>query len=141
MTENKIVIDFYNDRCVCNKLDVNGDEVVENGVAVPEDWEKCRGCADDVEMDIQDWLFEEWFTRNDFKLADAEQLSFKVNASNMNWTHDSGRGYIPATYKAMLDVLNIDTNWHLEFILEGKDLRVIRRSHDEMGARFEFTIV
>lgn len=137
----KIVIDLYNDRCVCNKLDENGDEVMENGVAVPEDWEKCRDCGEQAQNDIQDWLFEEWFERNDFKLEDASELSFKVNASGMNWTNDSGRKYIPATFKAMLDVLNIDTNWHLEFILEGKDLRVIRRSHDEMGARFEFEIV
>lgn len=137
-----IEIDFYNDRCVCNKLDENGDEVLdENGKPIPEDWEKCRDCGEQAQNDIQDWLFEEWFERNGFKLADASELSFKVNASGMNWTNDSGRGRIPATYKAMLDLLNIDTDWHLKFILEGNDLRVIRSSHDELGARFEFEIV
>lgn len=138
----KIVIDFYNDRCVCTKLDENGDEVLdENGKPIDEDWQKCRDCGEQARNDIDEWLMDEWFERNDFKRADADELSFKVTASGMNWTHDSGRGYIPANFDAMLKMLNIDTNWHLKFTLDGKDLKVVRSSHDEMGALFEFEIV
>ena len=54
----------------------------------------------------------------------------------MTWQHLSG--YTVATPETLIDKLTINGDFTLRFTLTGTTLEVVRASHDEYGALFEF---
>jgi hypothetical protein len=54
----------------------------------------------------------------------------------MTWLSRSG--YAFATPETLIDKLTLNADFTLRFTLTGDTLEVVRASHDEMGALFEF---
>jgi hypothetical protein len=132
LTTPEVMFCTIENSCTC--------EVINNPQIGYEPSDECFGCTDDSIEDFKENIFPEWFARNDFLLRDANQLTITVNGSNLNWNHVKGHGWIEADAQAIINLLDINTQWKLHFTLDGKDLRCSRYSHDEYGALFEFTI-
>lgn len=118
----KVVIES---NCVCEPDEENPESL--NCFGDCWEWQK-----EDVE-----WIIGEWQTKNN---VDDEQ-PILITGTNMNWNHVSG--YAEATPKTILDKLTLNGDFSLEFDFEPEEntFNVVRRSHDEMGALFEFVIM
>jgi hypothetical protein len=56
----------------------------------------------------------------------------------MGWTASSG--YLVTKAGHLLEKLSINGDYTLRFFRKGKDLEVVRSSHDEYGAGFSFEL-
>jgi hypothetical protein len=76
---------------------------------------------------VTDDLVPLWLERNG--KADAD--SIYVNARNLGWTHGTGEGRIDRD--DLFKLLELNGDFSLRFHLNGKNLTVVRTSHDEPG--------
>jgi hypothetical protein len=113
----------YDEETGESKLDEQG-EVVMSIV--------CFGCYDDDKTYIQDEIITTWVERNGFEM----DTPLKINGERMTWLSRSG--YAFATPETLIDKLTLNADFTLRFTLTGDTLEVVRSSHDEMGALFEF---
>jgi hypothetical protein len=112
--------------CICESYDEDTDTYS------PTDY--CYGCFDDEKSNLDYEIVKPWLSMNDLD----ENDYVRVDGSNVGWTHASGYGYIKANTESLIDFLNIRTEWTLRFKLDNGKLSVVRSSHDESGAYFEF---
>ena len=113
----------YDDETGESKLDEQGEVVMS---------QECFGCYDDDKAYIQDEVITTWVERNGFEM----NTPLKVNGSRMTWLGRSGYAY--ATPETLIDKLTLNGDFILRFTLTGNTLTVVRSSHDEYGAGFEF---
>lgn len=118
--------------CYCEEYDEETGEskLDEQGEVVMS--QVCFGCYDDDKTYIQDDLIATWAERNGFEM----NTPLKVNGSRMTWLSRSGYAY--ATPETLIDKLTLNGDFTLRFTLTGNTLEVVRASHDELGALFEF---
>jgi hypothetical protein len=118
--------------CYCEEYDEETGEskLDEQGEVVMS--QVCFGCYDDDKTYIQDDLIATWVERNGFEM----NTPLKVNGSRMTWLSRSGYAY--ATPETLIDKLTLNGDFTLRFTLTGNTLEVVRASHDELGALFEF---
>lgn len=118
--------------CYCEEYDEETGEskLDEQGEVVMS--QVCFGCYDDDKAYIQDDLIATWVERNGFEM----DTPLKVNGSRMTWLSRSGYAY--ATPETLIDKLTLNGDFTLRFTLTGTTLEVVRASHDELGALFEF---
>jgi len=118
--------------CYCEEYDEETGEskLDEQGEVVMS--QVCFGCYDDDKTYIQDDLIATWAERNGFEM----DTPLKVNGSRMTWLSRSGYAY--ATPETLIDKLTLNGDFTLRFTLTGTTLEVVRASHDELGALFEF---
>ena len=118
--------------CYCEEYDEETGEskLDEQGEVVMS--QVCFGCYDDDKTYIQDDLIATWVERNGFEM----DTPLKVNGSRMTWLSRSGYAY--ATPETLIDKLTLNGDFTLRFTLTGTTLEVVRASHDELGALFEF---
>lgn len=76
---------------------------------------------------VEDDLITLWLQRNDKTDADA----IGVKARNLGWQHGTGQGHIEIG--DLFSLLTLNGDFSLKFMLDGRDLSVIRTSHDEPG--------
>lgn len=118
--------------CYCEEYDEETGEskLDEQGEVVMS--QVCFGCYDDDKTYIQDDLIATWVERNGFEM----NTPLKVNGSRMTWLSRSGYAY--ATPETLIDKLTLNGDFTLRFTLTDNTLEVVRASHDELGALFEF---
>jgi hypothetical protein len=121
--ESNCSCEEYDEETGESKLDEQG-EVVMSIV--------CFGCYDDDKTYIQDEIITTWVERNGFEM----DTPLKINGERMTWLSRSG--YAFATPETLIDKLTLNADFTLRFTLTGDTLEVVRASHDEMGALFEF---
>ena len=94
----------------------------------------CLGCYDDDLDNIKHDLLNKWITANEFEL----DTPIKIIGSKMTWRGVSG--YKMTTPENLISSLTGDYDFTLRFYASDdyKTLRVVRSSHDELGASFEF---
>lgn len=110
--------------CCCEDYDETND------VSYPSDF--CYGCYDDDKNEV-DVLLLDWAQRNHH-----EGEFVKVAGSEMLWTRISLTRVIPL--ENLVDYLALNGDYNLYFKLDGKELTVLRTSHDEpTGASFIVT--
>lgn len=95
---------------------------------------ECWGCYDDELGNIKHDLLNKWMTANDFEL----DTPIKISGRQMTWRNVSG--YKITTPENLIASLTGDYDYTLRFWSseDYKTLRVVRSSHDEFGATFEF---
>jgi hypothetical protein len=132
MTTTEVVKYELDSNCVCEEYDEETGEskLDEQGNPVPSF--ECFGCYDDDKTYIQDEIITTWVERNGFEMT----TPLKVNGKRMTWQHLSG--YAHATPETLIDKLTLNGDFILRFTLTGNTLEVVRASHDELGALFEF---
>lgn len=118
--------------CTCEEYDDETGEskLDEQGNAIQS--QECFGCYDDDKTYIQDEIITTWVERNGFEM----DTPLKINGERMTWLSRSG--YAFATPETLIDKLTLNADFTLRFTLTGDTLEVVRASHDEMGALFEF---
>jgi hypothetical protein len=118
--------------CVCEKVDENGEGVLdENGEAVPAD--ECRyDCYDEQVFDFTDNILPEWLKRYDLD-TDSPVL---ISGSGMTWLGKSGHTERKAS--EIISTLQIDGDFTLRIVCDTETglLKIVRSSHDELGASF-----
>jgi hypothetical protein len=118
--------------CTCEEYDEETGESKVDEQGDPIQSIVCFGCYDDDKTYIQDEIITTWVERNGFEMT----TPLKVNGKRMTWQHLSG--YAHATPETLIDKLTINGDFTLRFTLTGTTLEVVRASHDEYGALFEF---
>ena len=118
--------------CTCEEYDEETGESKVDEQGDPIQSIVCFGCYDDDKTYIQDEIITTWVERNGFEMT----TPLKVNGKRMTWQHLSG--YTVATPETLIDKLTINGDFTLRFTLTGNTLTVVRSSHDEYGAGFEF---
>jgi hypothetical protein len=106
-------------------LDTNGD-------SIPSDY--CDGCFDDELLNIKHDLLNAWMKAKGYEL----ETPIKILGSGMTWRGLSG--YKITTPKNLVNDLMLDADFTLYFYANADytTLKVVRSSHDELGAGFEF---
>lgn len=132
-TERVCVLEISNN-CSCEIYDEETGEskVDENGYPVMSDY--CYGCYDDDLVNFKYDVLPEWLGANGWD----SDTRIRINGSGMNWTRSSG--YAITEAQNILDKLSINGDFTLRFYRKGKNLEVVRSSHDELGALFEFEL-
>ena len=135
-TERYPVLEITSD-CTCEEYDEETGEskVDEQGYPVMSNY--CYGCYDDDLMAFKDAILPEWLGANGWDT----DTRVTIRGSRMGWTNDSG--YLTTTIESaekLLDKLRINGDYTLRFFRNGKDLEVVRSSHDELGALFVFEL-
>ena len=135
-TERVCVLEINSD-CTCEEYDEETGEskVDENGYPVMSDY--CYGCYDDDLVALKYDVLPEWLGANGWDT----DTRVTIRGSRMGWTNDSG--YLTTTIESaekLLDKLRINGDYTLRFYRKGKNLEVVRSSHDELGALFEFEL-
>lgn len=104
---------------------------------------KCDSCGSDLAPadcngtcwdDAQTYAYgevREWLEAN-------KSEAYYVKGSNMHWTGISGQTDVQTDPAKALSLLSINGEYNLRFKREGDTLTVVRTSHDELGALFEF---
>jgi hypothetical protein len=112
--------------CSCEVYDEDTD------TSTPSEY--CYGCFDDDLDNIKHDLMNKWLTANEFEL----QTPIKIIGSKMTWRGLSGHKI--TTAENLISSLIGDYDFTLRFYAstDFKTLRVVRSSHDELGALFEF---
>ena len=105
----------------CEKCDACGGETKYD--------KDCFGCYEDSIGWVKE-LLDEWKTRN------GEPEYIRINGSAMGWRRLTGYSDTTADVNEMFDKLSLNGDWRLEFTLTGADMKIVRRSHDELGASF-----
>jgi hypothetical protein len=113
----------YDDETGESKLDEQGEVVMS---------QECFGCYDDDKAYIQDEVITTWVERNGWTM----DTPLKINGERMTWLSRSG--YAFATPETLIDKLTLNADFTLRFTLTDTTLEVVRSSHDEYGAGFEF---
>ena len=118
--------------CSCEEYDDETGEskLDEQGNAIQS--QECFGCYDDDKTYIQDEVITTWVERNGWEM----DTPLKINGERMTWLSRSG--YAFATPETLIDKLTLNADFTLRFTLTGDTLEVVRASHDELGAFFEF---
>jgi hypothetical protein len=118
--------------CYCEEYDHETGEskLDEQGNPVPSN--ECFGCYEDDKLNITYEIIKPWAERNGFEM----NTPLKVNGSRMTWLSRSGYAY--ATPETLIDKLTLNGDFILRFTLTDNTLQVVRASHDELGALFEF---
>jgi len=95
---------------------------------------ECFGCYDDDLGNIKHDLMNKWLVANEFEL----DTPIKIIGTRMTWRGVSG--YKMTTPENLISSLTGDYDFTLRFYASDdyKTLRVVRSSHDELGASFEF---
>jgi hypothetical protein len=120
--------------CVCYKTDDEGEAILDS-YGEPEPSDYCYGCYDEELDNLEYCVIATWREWNNL---DSDSL-VRVFGSGMGWTKSSGYGFVKADTKSIIEALSINTEWTLRFSVDDyARLIVIRSSHDELGARFEF---
>lgn len=111
--------------CVCESYDEDTD------TSSPSDY--CYGCYDDEKSNIYYEVITPWVKANGWEM----DTPLKINGKRMTWLSRSGYAY--ATPETIIDKLILENaDFTLRFTLTGNTLEVVRSSHDELGALFEF---
>lgn len=122
--------------CVCSKCDDEGNEMLDkSGEPIPS--ETCYGCFDDELANIKHDLLNQWLDANGYEL----DTKIKIVGSRMTWRGVGGYKY--TTPKTLVEDLMLNGDFTLRFYASNdyKTLKVVRSSHDELGASFEFELV
>jgi hypothetical protein len=112
--------------CSCEDYDEDTD------ISTPSN--ECWGCYDDDLGNIKHDLLNKWITANEFEL----DTPIKIIGSGMTWRGVSG--YKITTPEHLVSSLTGDYDYILRFYANADytTLKVVRSSHDELGASFEF---
>jgi hypothetical protein len=104
----------------------------DTGTSTPSEY--CYGCYEDDLDNIKHDLLNKWLTANEFEL----DTPIKIVGSRMTWRGLSGHKI--TTAENLVSSLTGDYDFTLRFYASNdfKTLRVVRSSHDELGAGFEF---
>ena len=132
METTEVIKAELDSNCLCEEYDEETGEskLDEQGEVVMS--QECFGCYDDEKTYIQDEIITTWVKANGWTM----DTPLKVNGSRMTWLSRSGYAY--ATPETLIDKLTLDADFILRFTLTGTTLEVVRASHDEYGALFEF---
>lgn len=132
MTTTEVVKAELSSDCRCEEYDDETGEskLDEQGYPVPST--ECFGCWEDDTTYIKDEIITTWVKANGWEL----DTPLKINGKRMTWQHLSGYAY--ATPETLIDKLTLNGDFTLRFTLIGTTLEVVRSSHDEYGAGFEF---
>jgi hypothetical protein len=121
--------------CVCDKLDENGDWVVdENNDPVPAD--ECRG---DCFQDQLEWwheVYEDWIERNNMNNATEIEVLFR----GVSWESVTGETSLQVEEMKDLEPFRLNGDYRLRYELKETTLMLKRTSHDEMRAEFAFAV-
>ena len=130
-TTEVIKVELYSD-CRCEEYDEETGEskLDEQGEVVLS--QECFGCYEDDKTYIQDEVITTWVKANGWEM----DTPLKINGKRMTWLSRSG--YAHATPETIIEKLILDADFTLRFTLTGTTLEVVRSSHDELGALFEF---
>jgi hypothetical protein len=95
---------------------------------------ECWGCYDDDLGNIKHDLLNKWLVANEFEL----DTPIKIIGTRMTWRGLGG--YKITTPAELVSSLTGDYDFTLRFYASNdyKTLKVVRSSHDEFGASFEF---
>ncbi len=112
--------------CSCEDYDEDTD------TSTPSN--ECFGCYQDDLDNIKHDLMNKWLTANEFEL----DTPIKIIGTRMTWRGVGG--YKITTPENLVSSLTGDYDFTLRFYAseDYKTLRVVRSSHDELGASFEF---
>lgn len=110
--------------CTCEVYDEETD------TSSPSDY--CGGCWDDEVANLRECIIRPWVRANGWEM----DTPIKVNGSRMTW--QSIGGYAYTTPERLVNTLSLNGDFTLRFTLDGNTLTVVRSSHDELGAGFEF---
>ncbi len=122
--------------CQCVKADEDGNEMLDtNGDFIPS--ETCYGCFEDELLNIKHDLLNAWMNANGYEL----DTPIKILGSGMTWRGVSG--YKITTPKNLVNDLMLNADFTLRFYANADytTLKVVRSSHDELGAGFEFELL
>ena len=95
--------------------------------------EGCMGevCYVPLKEDFEESIFPEYLKRN------GNPKYLKVMGQNMGWMRTSGYMVIEADASKLFELLLINGEWTLKISLAGRNLLIVRSSHDEpTGAGF-----
>ena len=120
-----------NNFCTCESYDEDGH---------PEPFD-CDGECFVLDKEYFGELFQEWLDRNGALETAVITPKVVIRGSAMNWNRVSGVAVVDCDYESVLQALSIDSEYTLRISLSGSALKVVRSSHDEYGARFDFTLV
>ena len=111
--------------CVCEQEEENPEH--------PE-YQTCFGDCWDWQSEDVSWIIGEWQKKNGYE----DDTPILITGKNMNWNHVSG--WSEATPETILNKLTLDGDFRLTFEFDEEEnvFNVVRSSHDEMGAYFEF---
>lgn len=120
--------------CTCVQYDDETGEPMldENGNTIPS--QVCYDCYGDSLDDLEGNFLYEWM----WPLQEAGAEYVIIRGSNVNWNRVSGWTTAKLDTKSIVEALSINTEWTLDFELDGNKLTCVRRSHDELGAEFTF---
>ena len=132
-TQTELVMEISNN-CRCEEYDDETGESKydEHGNTIPS--QECFGCWDDDIQYFNDEILPSWLAANGW---DTDTL-ITIRGSRMGWTASSG--YLVTKAKHLLEKLSINGDYTLRLYRKGKDLEVVRSSHDEYGAGFSFEL-
>jgi hypothetical protein len=136
-TEEKPYTFELTNGCICVETDQDTGEVALDKYGDPKRSDYCFDCFDEELDCLEESLVTEWRERNGLD----ESAELVVTGEGMNWNRVSGWAVVKsATAKEIVEALNINTEWRLDFRLEDKELTVVRYSHDEPTGtgRFRF---
>lgn len=132
METTEVIKAELSSNCLCEEYDEETGESKLDEQGYPVMSQECFGCYDDEKTYIQDEIITTWVKANGWEM----DTPLKVNGSRMTWLSRSGYAY--ATPETLIDKLTLDADFILRFTLTGTTLEVVRASHDELGALFEF---
>lgn len=132
METTEVIKAELSSNCLCEEYDEETGESKLDEQGYPVMSQECFGCYDDEKTYIQDEIITTWVKANGWTM----DTPLKVNGSRMTWLSRSGYAY--ATPETLIDKLTLDADFILRFTLTGTTLEVVRASHDELGALFEF---
>lgn len=132
METTEVIKAELSSNCYCEEYDDETGEskLDEQGNPVPS--QECFGCYTDDKTYIQDEVIKTWVERNGWEM----DTPILVNGKRMTWLGRSG--YTTTTPETLIEKLTLDGDFTLRFTLDGNTLEVVRSSHDELGATFEF---
>ena len=112
--------------CSCEVYDEDTD------TSSPSDY--CYGCYEDDLDNIKHELLNKWLEANQYEL----DTPIKIVGTRMTWRGVGG--YKITTPKDLVESLTGDYDFTLRFYAstDYKTLKVVRSTHDELGASFEF---
>jgi hypothetical protein len=126
-TQTELTLQYeLSNTCSCEDYDEDTD------TSSPSN--ECFGCYQDDLDNIKHDLMNKWIDANDYEL----DTPIKIIGTRMTWRGVSG--YKITTPEDLVSSLTGDYDFTLRFYASNdhKTLRVVRSSHDELGASFEF---
>jgi len=124
-TQTELVLELSNS-CSCEDEDEETGEVTYALV--------CHGCYESDVDYFNSEILPSWLGANGW---DYETM-IVINGSGMGWTRSSG--YLVTKASDLLEKFSINGDYTLRMYRKGKDLEIVRSSHDELGAHFTFEL-